>query len=598
MKLISFKIENFKSIVNTGWVDLSKDDISCLIGQNESGKSSVLEALNSFWSPKLDEDFLRNDMSIPAVSFLFNFDKDELSKMVSPFSKSDGYALLLDILNKMDNKISIKVYGEDGSDGFDLWDYPQELETLLNSQVGVSKELLESSSTQEQAVLRVKHKLTWRSFTDELSKFLPRFVLFNDEFNLLPNEIDIEDLSDASKAEGKQAVLNLLLVADIDVDKLSKGSDRSIKQYMSQRNRSITAQFQEFWTQRIGNGSKIEIEIELRNRNSSSSNAGEQYLQFWVRDNEHTLHPKQRSKGVRWFLSFYLSLKADSLRKQGAKSVFLIDEPGASLHPRAQEDVLKVFEEIKKTNQIIFTTHSQHLIEFNNLHRLLAVQRRNDDENSDTIIIPAYQLGSASTNTLAPILEHMGVDFSNQNVISKTNNIILEEISALYYFQAFSRLFDLADFNYLPATGVTNVEQLALLFIGWGLKFSIIFDDDSAGRSAYQSILKNVYVGNEEEARKNIYRIKKCSGIEDLFSKDDFANLILKKEVQKSMSDKNNSDVAKLLKISKPIVALEFLLNVQKEEITIDSLDDDTKANISELVDNVKRLIDNQNAGN
>ena len=48
MKLTAFRIKNFRSIVDTGWQNLSPDNITCLIGQNESGKTSVLEALEGF----------------------------------------------------------------------------------------------------------------------------------------------------------------------------------------------------------------------------------------------------------------------------------------------------------------------------------------------------------------------------------------------------------------------------------------------------------------------------------------------------------------------------------------------------------------------
>jgi len=45
MKLTAFRIQNFRSIVDTDFQDLSQDNISAIIGQNESGKTSILEAL-------------------------------------------------------------------------------------------------------------------------------------------------------------------------------------------------------------------------------------------------------------------------------------------------------------------------------------------------------------------------------------------------------------------------------------------------------------------------------------------------------------------------------------------------------------------------
>ena len=47
MRLNAFKIKNFRSIVDTGFRDLSPDGISLIVGQNESGKSSILEAMST-----------------------------------------------------------------------------------------------------------------------------------------------------------------------------------------------------------------------------------------------------------------------------------------------------------------------------------------------------------------------------------------------------------------------------------------------------------------------------------------------------------------------------------------------------------------------
>ena len=81
MKLIAFRIRNFRSIVDTEWQNLSPDNITCLIGQNESGKTSVLEALKVFHSGIISEDVLRSDLSLPEVSCRFSIPEGWLLKM-------------------------------------------------------------------------------------------------------------------------------------------------------------------------------------------------------------------------------------------------------------------------------------------------------------------------------------------------------------------------------------------------------------------------------------------------------------------------------------------------------------------------------------
>ena len=44
MKLKNVKVENFKSILDSGFVEI-QDDVTCVVGKNESGKSAFLNAL-------------------------------------------------------------------------------------------------------------------------------------------------------------------------------------------------------------------------------------------------------------------------------------------------------------------------------------------------------------------------------------------------------------------------------------------------------------------------------------------------------------------------------------------------------------------------
>ena len=60
MKLKSFKIKNYKSIQDTGEVKLDTGRIAIFAGQNESGKSAMLEALNAFEQASFHEDSIRD----------------------------------------------------------------------------------------------------------------------------------------------------------------------------------------------------------------------------------------------------------------------------------------------------------------------------------------------------------------------------------------------------------------------------------------------------------------------------------------------------------------------------------------------------------
>ena len=82
MQLVAFRIQNFRSIVDTDWHQLAHDNITSLIGQNESGKTSILEGLKAFHDGNLIEDMLRSDLSLPIVSCRFSFQLTDIENRI------------------------------------------------------------------------------------------------------------------------------------------------------------------------------------------------------------------------------------------------------------------------------------------------------------------------------------------------------------------------------------------------------------------------------------------------------------------------------------------------------------------------------------
>lgn len=52
MKLAYLKIKNFRCYEDE--IELSIDDLTCIIGQNDVGKSTIIEALNAFFNDAID----------------------------------------------------------------------------------------------------------------------------------------------------------------------------------------------------------------------------------------------------------------------------------------------------------------------------------------------------------------------------------------------------------------------------------------------------------------------------------------------------------------------------------------------------------------
>jgi len=336
----------------------------------------------------------------------------------------------------------------------------------------------------------------------------PIIKLFEDFSSLLPNRIDMEDIISGNEhVEGYKAARNFLALANLDYSFFQQPSNRILKQKIENINHTLTRNFQDFWQQSIGHNNKIHIQFELDHYNSScGGKAGKPYLEFWIKDDRERLYPKQRSRGVRWFLSFYMELKASA--NINKEMVLLVDEPGVSLHARAQEDVLKVFEDIRDKMQVIYTTHSPHLVEINKIHRVLAIQRDDIDSlKSTTRILDPLQLSSASSDTLSPLQSILGNPATGEGFLSKKFNLVVNDTGSYYFLNAIIHLTGFKTrISVVPSTSVSSIPLLCNILMGWGLEFAVLlFGNDK--EENVEGLLKETIFRTDNSGRDMIIRM-------------------------------------------------------------------------------------------
>ncbi len=600
MKLLEFRITNFRSIKDTGWCPFSNDGVTVLIGQNESGKSSILAALaKSLNGVDLEEDDIRTNADLPIISIRLQTTYDEIKSAFEEARSLEQLEALEKHIRRVKGRFEYQTTWEMNPTNNPKGSRFTTTRTVLDPTLDAillsawNPERITSSTEEEGSSTEQENDQEHNESTTELKNadvgnaiylFGPISILFEEQTGLLPNRINIAKNKQGAHeltGDGKQAAANYLAIAGIDLDNLLSQDIRSRESILSRGNQKVTSDFATFWNQTIGKRDKLSLKCDLRfyENDASGMPAGSPYLIFWISDGQNHLFPKQRSTGVRWFLSFYLQLKASD--EETSSTLFLLDEPGANLHSKAQSDVLHLINKLPD-KQIMYSTHSPHMIEYDKLYRVLAVQRAGDEEDTPTTVIHAHRLGGASRDTLSPILTAMGADLSQQEVIRKKNNVILEEMSGFYYLKAFWKLTEQTqESHFIAATGVNNVELLANMFLGWGLEFIVVVDDDQAGRSVYNSMKKNLCGDDEEAVRARLLRID-GKGIEDIFSGEDFRNFVLDDEEAKFKID--NSQYIKEMKQSKTLLAYQFLLNVEKRNITFDKLSNQTQRKIEHLV--------------
>jgi AAA15 family ATPase/GTPase len=759
MKLTAFRIRNFRSIVDTGWQSLSPDNITCLIGQNESGKTSVLEAMKVFYTGIISEDILRSDLSLPEVSCRFSIPEGwllkvtdnpgtELKELLSGLthieltrawiadlssviivsgeisqyldSLEDAWRIYLgDVTVKLEQEISIISENEKNLSGLAvqesdikskiqphesksigfLWfgkktaesdpvmeglnaDWKNQLAEIRRKKEQISADLLGKQSMKKAgetwhklfekfimldnhlAELSVKleerhQKMTllmrpvddeddqeWRSTLNDYRKtrserdlkkveldrhialsgyimagsteeeaekkvneiiqsyksqynseilgkkyfeYCPVFELFEDFGSLLPNRIDMDDIITGNdQVEGYKAARNFLSIAQLDYSFFQQPSSRILKQKIENLNNTLTRNFQDFWQQSIGRNNKIHIQFELDHYSAAyGDKAGKPYLEFWIKDEGERLYPKQRSRGVRWFLSFYMELKAAAnINKQ---MVLLVDEPGVSLHARAQEDVLKVFEDIKDTIQVIYTTHSPHLVEINKLHRVLAAQRDDlDSLRSATRILDPFQLSAASPDTLSPLQSILGNPAASEGFSSKKFNLIVNDTGSFYILNAIINLTGFkGKISVIPSTNVSSIPLLCNILMGWGLDFAVLlFENEQENKM--REVLKETVFKTDNSGRNMIISIPGTFyNAEDLLSTLDFKNFILKNREGITIA---NSEYISEKDMPRNFMFSKFLAEVKLGVIKLTDFDEETLENFRQVIDTFKGL--------
>lgn len=613
MKLIKFRVTEYKSIKDSGYCWLASD-VTTLAGKNESGKSGILEALRDFDTniEKISDEALPLDQSgEPTIELVFDADKVTLDAIAQEKSITIDKATREHIAK---NGVAIFKYF-DGS--YDLSD--EALEKLLDKSVSdknaqiitkiktlldklkkidgltdfvdpkISGSIEETKNVLTQFVAQATAKATAITeaekksqadsiiatitaenstlqsptasdvFLEEIQAYIPNFIFFSDFLDILPFELPL------AEAKNNKPVSDFAKVAGLSLDDVVKTTNTQLRRnLLSKYSASITGDFMGYWGQ-----NQLDLVAE----------ADGDKLRLGVREAGKTMlfKPEQRSKGFQWFLSFYLRLNAE----KDETNIILIDEPGLYLHAKAQKDVLKVFEEIAKESQVIFSTHSPYLIDAQRLDRVRLVIK--DDANGTKVENKIHK--NADNETLTPIITAIGLDLTQDFSIAGKHNVLLEGISDYYFLQALKEFMTkgkTTNANLIPCVGAPKVPQIASLLLGWDLEFLAVLDNDAEGKRIAKELAEKLAVPENK-----IIPVSDQDGnsIEDLFTHDDFSSFVLDdgKSKDKAVA---NSKFLKDQKMDKVLLSKKFFEKVKTDKSKI-ALSQDTIKKIKVIFDKI-----------
>jgi ABC-type Mn2+/Zn2+ transport system ATPase subunit len=542
MKYLNFEIRNFKGIEHVK-LDLSKaprSRVHTLIGLNESGKTTILEAI----------DHLAYREALDVQSGPGNIEKD-LHELI-PISKRANFNDSISI---------IATVALDDSD-------KQQIGRILRTKHGIEITSLPSSFTITQAHkfaashlestlpmtwdLHAKgrtrisqkpsrlHGRDWEKMADFAESLLPRVMYFPNFLFEFPDKIYLQNApGDHQKHAFYRAVLQDVLDAigdKADIAQHILARARSAKEFdrkildsiLLKMGAHITKTVFSAWDKifkqpagtkeivvtigkdssrkkrgprgrvlnqnaetMLGAGAAEKVVIAGRNTGVTKD---AYFLQLRLKEGNTYYEISERSLGFRWFFTYLLLTQYRGFRTEGPRNiVFLLDEPASNLHPSAQAQLLDSFQNLPEGCHVIYTTHSHHLIKPEWLESAFVVKNLGLDYGKEIeqyssrrtqVTVQRYREFAAQNPTqttyFQPVLDVL--DYSPTRLEMVPDVVMVEgknDFFALRYMR--ERVPNAPPLHFLPGTGAGSLDSLIRLYVAWGRNFIILLDGDGEG---------------------------------------------------------------------------------------------------------------------
>lgn len=512
MLLSQARVQKFRSIEDSTEVKI-EPTVTILVGQNESGKTAFLQALDKAHSSEathqfnVTEDYPRKSLTEyqktheqkpqEVVQLIYHLSADDIKELKALGAENPQETITLThyysnkrtVSFNLDESAFLKKYLKEAK-------LPVELQSVLESATSIRQLLkkLENADTEEGKALLAKlterfkpeeskwdSLLSLEAWSKIISPRIPKFFYF-DDYYLLPGKVNLRDLAarkaaDATKLnERDNTVLSLLSMADVSLEELNatKGYEE-VKAKLEGISNSITDKIFKYWKQ----NQDLHVEFDIREdaQDKAPFNVGPN-LYIRIRNNRHRVSVpfSQRSKGFIWFFSFIVWFDTVS-NKEKIPPILLLDEPGLSLHALAQNDLLEYIDDLAKNHQILYSTHSPFMVKSDELHRARLVE---DKPSTGSTV--SDNISSSDRRTIFPLQAALGYTIA-QNLFIAPKNLLVEGPADLIYLKFFSSQLEAAGREYLredikivPVGGLDKVSTFIALLGANQLELVVLHD--------------------------------------------------------------------------------------------------------------------------
>jgi len=564
MKLIEVRINKFRNIIDSNTVKI-EDDITCLVGKNESGKTAFLHALYRLnpirtnakfvvednypaWLEKKDKMQGLNINEVEPVIVKFQLEPDDIKIIKDKFGDileddiitlSKNYEDTLSYLINFDENKYIKwilkelSFSKDVRSDLTKCSSSNELKSIIEGY-----EQPEENNEKEQESINILQERLENTIgaNDCLSSAIfntienkiPKFIYF-DKYSGLPYTVKIKEILETSEdnlTDEQLTARALLRMAAADDDYLLNPDYERRKRELENIANALTQDVLNYWSQNPELRVNPDITQKTINQpNGQTTVIDELKIRIW--DNKHylSLPFTEHSTGFQWFFSFLAAFS--EFEYSNEPIIILLDEPGLGLHGKAQADFLRFIEErlvIKR--QVIYTTHSPFMVQPNHLERTRLVEEKDRDSGSKI----TDEVSTTDPDTLFPLQGALGYDLAQHLFISK-NNLILEGTSDFTYIQIISDFLKeqnrsglLDEWTLVPVGGADLIPTFVAL-LGIHLDITVIIDARKEGNQKLSNLAHKGYLNKKRIITLNEITKTKLADIEDIFTIEDYLNI-------------------------------------------------------------------------
>lgn len=586
MKLVEFQVKNYRSVNDSGNIEVSQR--TALVGRNESGKTNLLLTLASLNPPDglkemtfvkdFPRDRMRNEFSDRArlLETKWELSDQEQQNLANTFPRAKGVtevtvarqyrahrlvgfvdlppltvdtAMVDELVAGLRRSVNASLKGKDephaeaikqalteltSSLGQD--DEPSDWAEAAMESVGSFKDtvggidagIIENNDERLNAIEAHAQNVgrddeAHKEAKDWIISKLPVFVYLS-EYAELDGHQDVSAFlqrkNQGTQTEADNNFDNLVKVAGLDPAELQTllAQDHEERQQLANRASSVVTQkIRQLWTER---------QLAVR------FNLDAQHFDTIVSD-PNAIYPvdvnlNERSRGFKWFFSFYITFAADTEGGPAENAILLLDEPGLHLHAMAQRNLLDLFKN-DFDNQILYTTHSPFMIP---TEELSSVRTVNISQEAGTTV---SNDPTGDELTLFPLQAALGYDLT-QTLFVGAQNLVVEGVSDYWYLSTISEYLTEQERTGLeselvltPAGGAQKVSYMVALLASQNLKVLVLLDDESQAKNSAEELLKNKLVRDDNlifVARGFDVPPSGGADIEDLLDPDAFSRLV------------------------------------------------------------------------